>query len=52
MLIFEKDDPENYQFFVHQFEFLRKQDLKSTRDRIRQNNDKWLQEWEDMKEIL
>ena len=52
MLIFERDDPENYRFFVQQFEYLRNQELRASRERIRQNNDKWLREWEELRETL
>ena len=53
MLIFEKDNKADYDFFVNQFVYLRQSSFqKRSRKLIRENEDRWLQEWEDLKKEL
>lgn len=50
MMIFEKDDPANYRFFVHRYEYIR--NVNMSRELIRANHDRWLQEWDQLKEEI
>lgn len=44
MLFFADTDPENYNFFVQRYEYLR--DPRRSAKLVRENRDKWLEEWE------
>lgn len=50
MMIFAKDDPSNYGFFVDRYKYIR--DVSASRVLIQNNHDRWLQEWEQMKESV
>lgn len=50
MMIFEQDDPENYEFFVRRYEYTR--NPRKSQKLIRQNHELWLQQWEQLKEEL
>lgn len=47
MIIFEKDDKTNYDFFVHQFNYLRREEFrKRSKQLIRSKKEQWMAEWE------
>lgn len=48
MLFFANSDPENYAFFVQRYEYLR--DPRRSAKLLRENRDKWLEEWENNRE--
>ena len=47
MMIFKQDDPENYDFFVHRYEYIR--NPRQSQKLIRQNHDRWVAQWEQLK---
>ena len=48
MLFFKEDDPDNYNFFVQRYEYLR--NVKKSRRLIKENHEQWIQAWEDFQE--
>lgn len=44
MLFFENSDPDNYNFFVQRYEYLR--NPRESSKLVRENRNKWLEEWE------
>lgn len=50
MMIFKQEDPENYDFFVRRYEYIR--NPKQSQKLIRQYHDQWLEQWERLKEEL
>ena len=50
MVVFEKDDKANYDFFVRQIETLKSnQNRKKSAQLIKKNHKKWIKEWEKLK---
>jgi len=50
MLFFKEDDPENYNFFVQRYEYLR--NVKKSRRLIKENHDQWIRAWEEFQEEM
>lgn len=50
MMIFKQEDPENYDFFVRRYEYIR--NPKQSQKLIGQYHDQWLEQWERLKEKL
>lgn len=48
MIIFETDDPENYNFFVARHNYIR--NARESKALISSHNDEWIAAWEDMKD--
>ena len=50
MIIFEKDDKINYDFFVHQFMYLRRDEFRKRSEQLKKKKtDKWLSEWKKLR---
>jgi len=47
MMIFKRDDPQNYNFFVERYNYTR--DARQSGELIRQHHVQWMQEWEELK---
>ncbi|MDO5106653.1 MAG: hypothetical protein Q4D39_00110 [Coriobacteriaceae bacterium] len=47
MIVFEQDDQDTYRFLHNQFSHLQARSLKSSKQLIRSNHDRWLAEWEE-----
>ena len=52
ILIFEKDDRVNYEYFANQFKYLWDKDFGNTSNLIKKYDKTWLQKWEELKKIL
>lgn len=50
MMIFERDDPVNYRFFANRYEYIR--NVGMSRALILDNHDRWVQEWEHLRETM
>lgn len=49
IIIFEKDDKENYDFFVNRYNYLR--NLKKSKELIKTNHEKWIKDWNDLRSM-
>ena len=43
MVFFKKDDPENYDFFVKRYEYIR--NVKKSKQLIAENHNNWIGQW-------
>ncbi len=50
MMIFRQKDSENYKFFVQRYEYTR--NIKASQRLIKKNHEKWLAQWEVVKEYV
>lgn len=51
MMIFQKDDPDNYSFFEKQIKFFNSKASKKRSDSlIRENHEQWLAAWDESKD--
>ena len=50
MMIFEAEDPDNYQFFEHRYEYIR--NVKKSNSLIKANHEKWMTQWQELQEEL
>lgn len=50
MVIFQKDDPDNYSFFQKRYQYFR--NVKESRALIAANHDRWMHEWDQLKEEM
>ena len=50
MLFFKEEDPDNYNFFVQRYEYLR--NVKKSRRLIKENHEQWIQAWEEFQEEM
>lgn len=53
LLIFEKDNKADYDYFVRQIQYLRRDDFrKKSKEMIKENEERWLEEWADLEKEL